>query len=149
MGNHQNIQRDEEQQQASQQAIVSLLQYHFIRSQAPRLSTSHLQCLSISAPVSSSGDQQKWHKRPLQKKKRKKKTIHNFCALKGLGLWTNKKIKGDHVQQDKQHTRTFPRVRQSQWLHKDICCIHLQYLKKALLSLRRIYTLIGFFLASK
>lgn len=63
---------------------------------------------------------------------------------------SNKKLRETMYSRVKQHMlTTFPRVRQSQWLHKDICCIHLQYLKKALLSLRCIYTLIGFFLASK
>lgn len=80
---------------------------------------------------------------------KKKKDNSQLLCIERAGSLNKQKTKGDHVQQDKQHTLTFPRVRQSQWLHKDICCIHLQYLKKALLSLRCIYTLIGFFLASK
>lgn len=84
-----------------------------------------------------------------KKNKRQKKRRQLLC-MERAGALNKQKTKGDHVQEGKQRTRTtFPRVRRSQWLHKDICCIRLQYLKKALLSLRCIYTLIGFFLASK
>lgn len=143
------LQTGEGHSERTKQAIVPHLrpqQQHSNRSQALGLSSPPLQCLSISAPVSPSGDQ-KWHKRRYGKKI--KKTRQLLC-MERAGALNKQKTKGDHVQEGKQRTRTtFPRVRRSQWLHKDICCIHLQYLKKALLSLRCIYTSIGFFLASK
>lgn len=82
----------------------------------------------------------------LQKKKwRLTTSVHGKASL-----WANNKLRETMYSRVNQHMLTaFLRVTQSQWLHKDICCINLQYLKKALLSLRCIYTLIGFFLASK
>lgn len=150
-GNHQNIKTSKGHTARLKQASIlhpGLQQHHLDR--CPILSGSKadrcppLQCLSISTLVSPFGDQRNWHKRLYKKKN---PTTHH-CAWKGLSLGTN--LRETMFSRVKQHTlTTFPRVRQSQWLHKGICCINLQYLKKALLSLHCIYKLIGFFLASK
>lgn len=149
--NHENIQTGKGHTEQVKQATIPHLRlqqqgFHrcLILSGSEADSSSSLQCLSIPTLVSPFGDQQEWHKRPY----RKKIMTHCFHAWEGESL--NKQQTETMYSRVNQHMLTaFPRVTRSQWLQEDICCINLQYLKKALLSLRCIYTLIGFFLASK